>query len=95
MKLLQWRKSLNLTLAKAAEHCRISNARTYQRYERGERKPDVETTQRIISLAKGVTRDDIDETVLEYRRAVTAEQPRPDVFGRRGKREQQQTEERV
>ncbi|MFK0330678.1 helix-turn-helix domain-containing protein [Rhizobium sp. NPDC090275] len=72
----EWRLTQELTLAEMAAALSIENARTYQRYEDGENRPDAPIVERIIALTTGVvTLDDLHLQRLDWLR-----NKRPDAF---------------
>ena len=70
MKLMDWRLRENLTLGAAATFFGLMNARTYQRYETGENRPDAPLAQTFVDLTSGdVSILDLHDTRLEWLRA--------------------------
>jgi transcriptional regulator with XRE-family HTH domain len=70
MMLKQWRLSRGYTLSEAAGLLAIENARTYQRYEEGENRPDAPIVERILATTSGeVTLDDMHALRIQWLRA--------------------------
>lgn len=69
MDLRTWRTTEDLTMAEAALLLSIESARTYQRYELGENRPDAPVMERIrIATSGQVTLDDMHELRLQWLR---------------------------
>ena len=83
MHLVDWRKSLGLTLAEAAAAFGIADAnpsRTLQRFETGERRPSAELAETILRESGGkVTAHDLHEVRLQWekRNAASARAVQP------------------
>jgi transcriptional regulator with XRE-family HTH domain len=75
MNLRAWRQTQQLTMAEAAVRICVDSARTYQRYETGENRPDAPVVERIRLVTCGsVSLSDLHQQRLDWLRAN-----RPDV----------------
>ncbi|NBN62809.1 helix-turn-helix domain-containing protein [Pannonibacter tanglangensis] len=69
MNLKQWRLTQGKTLGDCARHFGLKSARTYQRYETGENRPDADLVDAFVRLSGGaVTALDMHQTRLEWLR---------------------------
>lgn len=67
MRLIQWRSDRKLSQAEAARLLGLGSARTFQRYETGEREAGAEVVEAIkIGTDHAVTADDMQATRLEW-----------------------------
>ncbi|WP_457662221.1 helix-turn-helix domain-containing protein [Sinorhizobium medicae] len=67
MDLRAWRTENGLTMSEAATLLSIESARTYQRYETGENRPDAPLVERIRSVSGGlVMAEDLHRQRLEW-----------------------------
>lgn len=70
MTLRQWRLTQGKTLEECARHFGLKSARTYQRYETGENRPDADLVDVFVRLSGGaVTAADMHQTRLDWLKA--------------------------
>lgn len=70
MKLIHWRRNLKISQADAARRLGLASARTYQRYETGEREAGAEVVELIKAGTAGcVSADDMQMTRIEWVRS--------------------------
>lgn len=78
MNLNQWRQTRDMTMKEASILLGLESARTYQRYETGENRPDAPLIERIMAATDGaVTLADLHRQRLEWLR-----ENKPEVFAR-------------
>jgi transcriptional regulator with XRE-family HTH domain len=83
MNLKQWRLTRELTMAEASVLLGLESARTYQRYETGENRPDAPLVEKIMSVTDGgVMLEDLHRQRLDW-----LKENKPEAFDPHGRLE--------